>query len=100
MVPEIEPETEFRLRLAALELEEAAIHTPQVVAAVAVQLAQANAQMESVLRKATARICELEAREAIEGRSDRPAWINEAARQIHQQHAARPWWAISWPRLW
>lgn len=82
MVPELTPETEFRLKAAALEITEAMRHTPQVVGALAVQLAHQAALQESIIRKATARICELEAQAAAAGRSDRPEWLDRAARGL------------------
>jgi hypothetical protein len=66
MVPELTAEAEFHLQARArLEVREALNSRPQAVEDLTISLAVQNAMMESIIRKATKRIAELEAREAV-----------------------------------
>ena len=87
MVPELSPEAEFQLQARArLEVREALSTRPQAVEDLTISLAVQNAMMDSVIRKATRRIAELEAREAVRG-GDASEWV-KTAREL----APRPWW--------
>jgi hypothetical protein len=87
MVPELTPEAEFQLQARArLEVREALSTRPQAVEDLTISLAVQAAMMESVIRKATKRIAELEAREAARG-SEATDW-HKVAREL----APRPWW--------
>ena len=87
MVPELSPEAEFQLQARArLEVREALNTRPQAVEDLTISLAVQNAMMDSVIRKATRRIAELEAREAVR-EGDARDW-RKTAREL----APRPWW--------
>lgn len=84
MVPAVTLEQDLELRRAELNLAEAATEEPHAIAALAAGLLRQNAMQQSIIERAAARIMALEATEALRQR----------------QKPARPWWAISWPRLW
>jgi hypothetical protein len=86
MVPEITAEVDFRLRAQELEIAKAVDENPEGVANLAACLLRQSVIYEGMLRKATHRIAELEAREAV-----RPG---EAAdwRKVAKELAPRPWW--------
>ena len=87
MVPELTPEAEFHLQARArMEVREALNNRPQAVEDLTISLAVQNALMESIIRKATRRIAELEAREAVR-QGETHDW-HKVAREL----APRPWW--------
>jgi len=87
MVPDLSPETEFHLQARArMEVREALNSRPQAVEDLTISLAVQNAMMESIIRKATRRIAELEAREAVRD-GEATDW-HKVAREL----APRPWW--------
>ena len=69
MVPEITAEADFRLKAQELELLSAVRKDPEAVARLAANLVRQAHAHEIILRKATHRIAELEAREAVGQRS-------------------------------
>jgi hypothetical protein len=87
MVPELTSETEFRLRAHELEIRQAVDTRPAALADLTVALSWQAAAQESIIRKATRRIAELEAREAVGQRETGADWI-KVAREL----APRPWW--------
>ena len=87
MVPELAPEAEFHLQARArLQVREALNSRPQDVEDLTISLAVQNAMMESVIRKATRRIAELEAREAVR-EGEGTDWM-----KVAKELAPRPWW--------
>lgn len=91
MVPELSSETEFRLRAHELEIKEAVHARPGALADLAIALSRHSAVQESIIRKATHRIAELEAREAVGQRDTATDW-REVADDIQRELAPRPWW--------
>ncbi len=87
MVPELTAETEFRLKAHELEIREAVGVRPEALADLTVALSWQAAAQDSIIRKATRRIAELEAREAVAGRRTDADW-----RKVAQELAPRPWW--------
>jgi hypothetical protein len=83
MVPTLSDVQDPELRRAELNLEQAATSEPHAVAALAAALLRQNALNQSIIQQAAARILELEVEQELQRRPGR-----------------RPWWAISWPRLW
>lgn len=86
MVPAVTLEQDLELRRAELNLADAATEEPHAVAALAASLLRQNAMQQSIIERAAARIMALELQQEL---AERP-----------KRRPARPWWAISWPRLW
>jgi hypothetical protein len=90
MVPELTAETEFRLKAHELEIRQAATVRPDALTAPMVALLWQTAAQESIIRKATRRIAELEAREAVTNpRASRKQW--EA---VAREFKTMPWWML------
>jgi hypothetical protein len=87
MVPELTAETEFRLKAHEMEIRKALDSTPVAVADLTVALAWQSAVQESIIRKATHRIAELEAREAIGQKPSEVDWL-----KVAREMKPRPWW--------
>lgn len=94
MIPELTPEADFRLRAQELEITQAVQREPEAVANLAASLLRQSVIYEVMLRKATHRIAELEAREAIGQRGKAPeAEYLRMARKLRPV----PWWvAMAW----
>jgi hypothetical protein len=84
MVPSLTPTQDFELRRAELNLEDAATSEPHAVAALAASLLRQNALQGSIIQQAAARVMALECELEL----------------VRRPRPRRPWWAISWPRLW
>jgi hypothetical protein len=82
MVPTLTPQRDLELRGHELELLRAATTAPEAVAALAASLLRQNAMLDSIVRQATHRIAELEAREAVAERRPAPRRVG--------------WWARFW----
>lgn len=65
MVPEFRDEQEFALQVLQLELRDAIAHNPEEVIALCVSLSRLTSMQDSIIRKATRRITELELGQAI-----------------------------------
>jgi hypothetical protein len=84
MVPEFRDEQEFALQVLQLELREQIQKNPEEMIALCLSLSRLNSMQDSIIRKATGRIAELEAGQAIadpsatpplrRGRSCGPCW--------------------------
>lgn len=83
MVPTLSDVQDLELRRAELSLEEAADSEPHAVAALAAALLRQNAMNTSIIQQAAARVMAL-----------------ECELELIRRPRRRPWWAISWPRLW
>jgi hypothetical protein len=99
LVPEVAPECEFQLAIEAQQLRRDAHKQPEQVAELAAALAHENLRLQSIVTKATARICELEARRALAPSSTpaaaRESWLTQAARELQaEQRQQEPagWW--------
>lgn len=89
MIPELTAEADFRLRAQEIEITQAVQREPEAVANLAASLLRQSVIYEGMLRKATHRIAELEAREAIGQRGKKPdAEYLRMARQLRPV----PWW--------
>lgn len=75
MVPELTVEADLQLRGREIEIAHAVSKNPEAVADLASSLLRQTVMYESIIRKATHRIAELEMREVLAERA-----------------AARPWW--------
>lgn len=65
MVPEFRDEQQFALQVLQLELRDTIAHKPEEVIALCLSLSRLNSMQDSIIRKATSRIAELEAGQAI-----------------------------------
>jgi hypothetical protein len=65
MVPEFRDEQEFALQVLQLELRDTIVHNPEEVIALCVSLSRLTSMQDSIIRKATRRITELELGQAI-----------------------------------
>jgi hypothetical protein len=86
MVPQLSDAEDLELRRAELSLEDAATSEPHALAALAASLLRQNSMQRLIIEQAAARIMALELQQEL---AERP-----------KRRPARPWWAISWPRLW
>lgn len=89
MIPELSPEADFRLRAQELEISKAVAEHPQAVADLAASLLRQSAMYETMLRKATHRIAELEAREAI---GQRGKGVEAEYLRMARELKPVPWW--------
>lgn len=75
MVPTLTDKEDMALRVNELEVTRAVESAPEAVAALAASLMRQNVLQERIIRNATQRIAELEAREALAERpAPRRAW--------------------------
>lgn len=90
MVPNLSTSEDMRLRVVELDLQRSVHQSPEVVAALAGQLARQNMQMQSIIRAAAGRILELEAQlAAMEApQSDPLAPFVEMAREMAAEVSA------------
>lgn len=65
MVPEFRDEQEFALQVLQLQLRDTIVRNPEDVIALCVSLSRLTSMQDSIIRKATGRIAELEASQAI-----------------------------------
>lgn len=65
MVPEFRDEQEFALQVLQLELRDTIVRNPEDVIALCVSLSRLTSMQDSIIRKATRRITELELGQAI-----------------------------------
>lgn len=65
MVPEFRDEQEFALQVLQLELRDTIAHKPEEVISLCVSLSRLTSMQDSIIRKATRRITELELGQAI-----------------------------------
>ena len=85
MVPDLSPAEDLKLRAIELDLARSVHQAPELVAALAGQLTRQNAQMQSIIRQAAGRMCELEARLALlEDPDDSLAGWLEMAREMRR----------------
>jgi hypothetical protein len=83
MVPDLTPTQDLEIRRAELNLEANATSEPHAIAALAASLLRQNAMQGSIIQQAAARVMAL-----------------ECELELQRRPRRRPWWAISWPRLW
>ena len=84
MVPELTAEADFRLKAQEMELTRVVEHQPEAVASIAGSLLRQTVMYESIIRKATHRIAELEMREALAERKAAPWWVVMLRRRRRQ----------------
>jgi hypothetical protein len=93
MVPELSLSEEAKLKANEYELAKAVHESPEAVAALTAGLIRQVAQQQAIIGKATHRIAELEAKQALQEEPDR--WL-AVAREL-KPRPVRPRWGVRLP---